>query len=129
MHDLWPDQVTRQPVACRTRRGMVSEVYVMKKLNYPAYVNIVLKPLTKEHQQELRGSFYSAKGKIARYEDYVAYCKKNNFEPDAPPPGYWDSKEQPWHKPVGYGMILLGYLAYFMGMVASSGVRGARKRY
>ena len=98
----------------------------MKKLPYPAYVNIVLEPLTKEHQQELRGAFYSPKGKIARYEDYVEYCKIKNLEPDSAPAGYWESKEQPWHKPVGIGMIIMGYCLWFFVQLLGSGVRTRR---
>ena len=100
----------------------------MKKLPYPAYVNIILAPLTKEHQQELRSSFYSAKGKLARYEDYKDYCKKNNYEPDAPPAGYWESKEEPWHKPVGIGIIVAGYFGWFLTKFLTTGVR-TRQRY
>ena len=95
----------------------------MEKLPYPAYVNIRLKPLTKEHQQEIRSSFYSPKGKIARHDDYVAYCKANKREPDPAPNGYWDSKEEPWHKPVGILMIVMAYFTWFMGKAMGSGVR------
>lgn len=100
----------------------------MEKLPYPAYVNIKLRPLTKEHQQELRSSFYSTKGRLARHDTYAAYCKKHNFEPDAPPLGYWESKEQPWHKPVGVGMIIMGYFAWFMASAMTSGIR-TRKNF
>ena len=78
----------------------------MERLPYPAYVNIILKPLTKEHSQELRGSFYSTKGRI-----------------DAAPEGYWGSKEEPWHKPVGILMIVMAYFTWFMGKAMGSGVR------
>ena len=94
-----------------------------KKLPYPAYVNIMLAPLTKEHAQELRGKFYSAKGKIARYDAYKEYCQKHGYEYDAAPEGYWASKEEPWHKPAGHAMIAGGYALWFLSKLATTGSR------
>ena len=96
---------------------------LMEKLPYPAYVNIRLKPLTKEHQQELRSSFYSPKGKIARHDGYVAYCKHHKLQHDPAPEGYWGSKEEPWHKPVGIGLIVAGYFGFMASKVVTSGIR------
>lgn len=94
-----------------------------KKLPYPAWVNIQLKPLTKEHQQELRGNYFSNSGRVKQYDNYKAYCKANSFEYDSPPEGYWESKEEPWHKPAGWAMVAGAFLTLMLGGVATSGIR------
>ena len=94
-----------------------------KKLPYPAWVNIQLSPLTKEHQQELRGNYFSNSGRVKQYDKYKAYCKANSFEYDSPPEGYWESKEEPWHKPAGLGMIAAGYLGMMLLSAMGSGIR------
>ena len=98
-----------------------------KKLPYAAYVRIMLEPLTKEHQQELRGSFFSDTGRVKQYDNYKKYCIDNNYEHDPAPDGYWESKEEPWHKPAGYGMIVGGYLGMMFLSAMGSGIR-TRKR-
>lgn len=94
-----------------------------KKLPYAAWVRITLEPLTPEHQQELRGSFFSDKGKVKRYDDYKAYCIKHGHAYDSAPDGYWESKEEPWHKPAGWGMVAAGYLGMMLISAMGSGVR------
>lgn len=94
-----------------------------KKLPYAAWVNIKLKPLSKEHQQELRGGYYSNSGKIKQYDAYKAYCKDNGFDYDPAPDGYWESKEEPWHKPAGWAMVAGAFLTLMLGGVATSGIR------
>ena len=98
-----------------------------KKLTYAGWVSIKLKPLTKEHQQELRGSYFSNTGKIKQYDNYKTYCKTNGFDYDSPPEGYWESKEEPWHKPAGWGMVVGGYLGMMLLSAMGSGIRTRRR--
>ena len=98
-----------------------------KKLPYAGYVRIMLEPLTPEHQQELRGSFFSDSGRVKQYDNYKAYCKQHGFDYDPAPDGYWEAKEEPWHKPAGWGMIAAGYLGMMLLSAMGSGIR-TRKR-
>lgn len=86
-------------------------------------MNIKLKPLTKEHQQELRGKYFSNSGKVKQYDAYKSYCKQHGYEPDSAPEGYWESKEEPWHKPAGWGMVIAGYLGMMLVSAMGSGIR------
>lgn len=94
-----------------------------KRLAYAGWARIVLDQLTPEHQQELRGSFYSDEGRIKRYDSYKKYCQENNFEYEDAPDGYWESKEESWHKPAGVAMIVGGYLGMMLLSAMGSGVR------
>ena len=98
-----------------------------KKLSYAGWARIVLDQLTPEHQKELRSSFYSDEGRIKRYDSYKKYCQDKGFEYEGAPDGYWESKEEPWHKPAGWGMIIGGYLGMMMLSAMGSGIR-TRKR-
>lgn len=98
-----------------------------KKMPYAGWVRLTLEPLTPEHQQELRSSYFSDRGKVARYDTYKAYCIEKGFSYDAPPEGYWESKEEPWHKPAGWGMVVGGYLGMMLLSAMGSGVRTRRR--
>lgn len=98
-----------------------------KKLPYAGYVRIILEPLTPEHQQELRAGFFSESGRVKQYDNYKAYCQKHGFEYDPAPDGYWEAKEEPWHKPAGWGMIAAGYLGMMLLSAMGSGVRTRRR--
>ena len=94
-----------------------------KKLTYAGYVSIMIKPFSKERQQELRNLYFSNSGKIKQYDAYKTYCKDNGFDYDPAPDGYWESKEEPWHKPAGFGMIAAGYLGMMLLSAMGSGTR------
>lgn len=98
-----------------------------KKLPYAGWVRITLEPLTPEHQQELRGSFFSDTGRVKQYDNYKKYCIDNNYEYDGTPDGYWEAKEEPWHKPVGWGMVATGYLGMMLLSAMGSGIRTRRR--
>lgn len=86
----------------------------MEKLTYAAYAAMKLRDAGLENDQAARESYWSRSGKIARYDEYRAYCKQEKRQPDNPPEGYWESKEEPWHKPVGIGIGLMGILGWFL---------------
>ena len=94
-----------------------------KQLPYAAWVRITLEPLTPDHQQQLRGRFFSDSARVKRYDDYKAYCLENGYKPDPAPEGYWEAKEEPWHKPTGVAMIAGGYLAMMLLKAMGSGIR------
>ncbi len=94
-----------------------------KQLPYAAWVRITLEPLTPEHQQELRGSFFSDTGRIKRYDAYKAYCVEKGYKYDPAPDGYWEAKEEPWHKPAGVAMIVGGYVGMMLLSAMGSGIR------
>ena len=98
----------------------------MNKLPYAGYVSMTLRSEGKEKDQEAREAYFSTSGRIASYDLYKDYCKRNKFTPDSPPDGYWESKQEPWHKPTGIAIGLLGILLWFIGGVAagSAGQRG-----
>lgn len=74
-----------------------------------------------ENDQQARENYWSKNARIYQYDAYRAYCKAENKQPDNPPEGYWESKEEPWHKPAGVGIGLLGILAWFlMGLVGGA---------
>lgn len=94
-----------------------------KKLTYAGYVSQKIKPFSKEQQQELRGLYFSNSGKIKQYDTYKAYCKEHKLDYDSPPDGYWESKEEPWHKPAGWAMVIGAYALMALGGAATSGIR------
>ena len=105
---------------------MVPEVYVMNRLPYAGYAQMKLRDENKDKNQEEREKYFSNSGKILKYDEYRDYCKRNKFTPDSPPDGYWESKEEPWHKPTGIALGLFGILLWFIGGLAagSTGQRG-----
>lgn len=94
-----------------------------KAFPYAAWVRLQLAKVPEDALQDARKAFYSDAGKIAKWEAYKAYCKANKLDYDGPPEGYWESKEQPWHKPAGYGMAAMGLFAWFL-MVIIGGSTG-----
>ena len=90
-----------------------------KRYAYAAWAREQLETYSEERRAEVRKSYYSESGKIARYDQYKAYAKAKGFDYDNPPEGYWEAKEQPWHAPagiaMGLGSILLWFLAGLIG--------------
>ena len=97
-----------------------------KRLPYEAWARQQIDKIPEELRQEQRGKFYSPGGRIANWETYRAYCKNNGHQYDGPPEGYWESKEQPWHKPTGLLMGLVGVFVWFLVLVIG-GSTGMRK--
>ena len=97
-----------------------------KRLPYEAWVRLEIDKLPEEEKQGGRGAYYSTNGRIAKWETYRAYCKANGHQYDGPPDGYWESKEEWWHKPIGLLSGLVGVFVWFMLLVIS-GSTGMRK--
>ena len=97
-----------------------------KRLPYEAWARIQIDRIPEEERQAKRGKFFSEGGRIANWENYRAYCKANGNLYDGPPDGYWESKEEPWHKPTGILMGLVGVFVWFLVLVIS-GSTGMRK--
>lgn len=83
----------------------------------------MIKPFAKDKQQELRNLYFSNTNRVKQYDTYKAYCKENDFIADGAPDGYWESKEEPWHKPAGYAMVAGLFLTMLLGGAATSGIR------
>lgn len=98
-----------------------------EKLTYAAWAAIQLRDIGKESDQEARAEYWSNSGKIAKYDEYRAYCKAEKLLPENPPNGYWESKEKPWHKPTGVAMGLMGILAWFVVGVIGGSTGGSRR--
>ena len=91
------------------------------KLTYAAWVAMTLRDANKESDQQERAKYWSNSGRIEQYDVYKEYCKTNGHDYDGPPNGYWESKEQPWHKPAGIAMALTGILLWFIsGVIGGS---------
>ena len=90
-----------------------------KKLSYSAWARMQIDAYSPERQQDVRKSYYSDSGKINRYDAYKTHCKQRGYDFDAPPEGYWESKEEPWHKPtgilIGLSTVLLWFLTSLLG--------------
>ena len=84
------------------------------KFTYAAWAAMKLRDAGLGNDQAARQSYWSNSGKIENYDAYRAFCKAEKKMPDNPPDGYWESKEQPWHKTVGVGIGLMGVLAWFL---------------
>lgn len=97
-----------------------------KNLPYAAWVRQQLDKLPEEEQQAARTAFYSTGGRIAKWESYRAHCKAQKLDYDGPPEGYWESKEEPWHKPTGYAVGALGVFVWFLGTIIA-GSTGMKK--
>lgn len=98
-----------------------------KKLPYAAWVRQQLEKLPEDKRPAARGGYYSDSGRIAKWDVYKAECKAAGLEYDMPPEGYWESKEEPWHKPAGYTMGLLGVFMWFLVMVIGGSTGMKRK--
>lgn len=85
-----------------------------EKFTYAAWVAMELRDKELSADQDARAQYWSNSGKIAKYDEYREYCKLNKLQPDNPPEGYWESKEEPWHKPVGIAMGMTGILVWFI---------------
>ena len=92
----------------------------MNRLTYAGYVAMMLRAQGKESDQEERNKYWSHTGRIEHYDRYRAFCRQEKKTPDNPPDGYWESKEEPWHKPTGVAIGLSGVLLWFLGGVISS---------
>lgn len=100
-----------------------------KRLPYAAWVRQQLERMPEELRQAARGEYYSDSGKIAKWELYKADCKQAGYEYDGPPDGYWEAKEEPWHKPAGYTMGALGVFLTFLGMIIIGSMGTGKQRY
>lgn len=98
-----------------------------KHLPYAAWVRKRLEGLPEERRQAARSGYYSDSGRIANWETYRADCKAMGYDYDNPPEGYWESKEQPWHKAAGYAMGLVGLFLWFMAQVIAGSTGMKRK--
>ena len=86
----------------------------MDKFTYAAWAAMSLRDAGLENDQAAREIYWSKTGRIAKYDEYREYCKTERKQPDNPPEGYWESKEQPWHRPAGITIGLMGVLTWFV---------------
>jgi hypothetical protein len=98
-----------------------------KQLPYAAWVRQQLERLPEDQRQAARGAYYSESGRIAKWDVYKADCKAMGLGYDNPPEGYWESKEQPWHKAAGYAMGLVGLFLWVMAQIISGSTGMKRK--
>lgn len=97
------------------------------KFTYAAWVAMELRDKELSADQDARAQYWSNSGKIAKYDEYLAYCKEHKLKADNPPEGYWESKEEPWHKPTGIAMGLTGILIWFVAKVIGGAVGPSRR--
>ena len=100
----------------------------MAHLTYAAWASKKIRAMPKAQQQTRRGGYYSPTGRINNYDNYRADAKAELYSFEKPPEGYWESKEKPWHKPVGFMAGGLGVFIYFLfGIVLRSTGQGGSK--
>ena len=91
------------------------------RLTYAGWVAMTLRDKGLMNDQQARASYWSNSGRIERYDEYKEFCKQQKKSYDNPPDGYWESKEQPWHKPTGIALGLTGILLWFIsGIIGGS---------
>lgn len=98
----------------------------MKRLPYAAWVRQQLDKMPEELRQAARAEYYSDSGKIAKWDLYKADCKAQKLDYDGPPEGYWEAKEEPWHKPAGYALGVVGVFTWFLGAIVLGALGGKR---
>ena len=98
----------------------------MNKLPYAGWATMQLRSYYLLDDQDARKNLFSPSGKIKNYPYYVAYCARNKYEPDNPPPGYVP--------PISHGataaLVGVGFMAtigWFLAGVIGSGT-GRMKR-
>ena len=105
---------------------MVSGVYVMNRLAYAGWATLTMRSYYELDSQDARKRYFSPSGRVANYPYYVAYCNRNGYTPDAPPPGYTAPKTNSGNMALA-GVGFMATFFWFLGGIMAGGTGRGRQ--